>query len=105
MFAFSLRPQTPNPHMIMKIRFVAALAPIVAVNARGVENPRAHDSKDYVSPSNDGIFIDTAGWKDIYEDGCDWLEANGYPGCPRYGSGDNGGIGVADDNCWWCVMD
>ena len=91
--------------MIMKIRFVAALAPIVAVNARGVENPRAHDSKDYVSPSNDGIFIDTAGWKDIYEDGCDWLEANGYPGCPRYGSGDYGGIGVADDNCWWCVMD
>ena len=34
--------------MIMKIRFLAALAPVVAggVNARGVENLRAHDSKD-----------------------------------------------------------
>ena len=57
-----------------------------------------------VSPSNDGIFIDTVVWNDIYGDGCDWYEANGYPGCPRYGSGDYGGIGVADDNCWWCVM-
>ncbi len=47
--------------------------------------------------------IDTFGWVDGYDDGCDWYEANDYPGCPAYGSGDYGGIGVADDNCCWCI--
>ena len=58
-----------------------------------------------VSHSNESSCIDTFGWEDSYGDGCDWYEANDDTGCPRYGSGDYGGIGVADDNCWWCVMD
>ena len=47
--------------------------------------------------------IDTFGWVDGYDDGCDWYEANDYPGCPAYGTGDYGGMGVADDNCCWCI--
>ena len=45
----------------------------------------------------------TVDWVDIYGDGCDWYEGNDLPGCPIYGSFYEGDMGVANDNCCYCV--
>ena len=48
----------------------------------------------------------TPGWTDVDGDGCDWYEANDFPGCPLYGDFgalENREEGVANDNCCHCT--
>ena len=46
--------------------------------------------------------LDTPGWVDYEEDGCDWYETNDEPGCPMYGDF-GGNMGSANDNCCHCI--
>ena len=46
--------------------------------------------------------LDTPGWVDYEEDGCDWYETNDEPGCPMYGNF-GGNMGSANDNCCHCI--
>ena len=52
--------------------------------------------------------INTPDWVDSYGDGCEWYETNDEPGCPSYGSdndgGWDGGMGLPKDNCCHCQV-
>ena len=45
---------------------------------------------------------DKPGWKDSFNDGCDWYENRDAPGCPRFGAGFDAGMGTAQKNCCYC---
>jgi len=45
----------------------------------------------------------TVGLVDVLGNGCDWYETFDMPGCPSWGHGLDGGMGVADDNCCFCA--
>jgi len=45
----------------------------------------------------------TPDWKDAAGDGCEWYEINDYPGCPINGKYYEGTMGVANDNCCYCI--
>ena len=57
-------------------------------------------SKPPVSPPCTGS---TPNWKDSYGDGCEWYESEDKPGCPNYGDSYEGDMGVANDNCCYCM--
>ena len=59
-------------------------------------------TKSMKSSKSPSYCTDTPDWKDSYGDGCDWYEDNERPGCPKYGYLNDGGMGVADDNCCHC---
>lgn len=45
----------------------------------------------------------TAGWVDVFGEGCDWYEVNDLPGCSYWGPFLDGGMGLANDNCCFCA--
>ena len=47
----------------------------------------------------------TPDWKDYFGDDCSWYEENDMPGCPTYGMDYVGSMGVAFDNCCYCMLD
>lgn len=46
---------------------------------------------------------DAPDWVDFLGYGCDWYEVNDMPGCPYFGNGNEGAMGVANDNCCYCA--
>ena len=45
----------------------------------------------------------TPNWKDVDGDGCEWYESYDTPGCELYGEEHEGDMGVAADNCCYCM--
>lgn len=45
---------------------------------------------------------DKPGWKDSFNDGCDWYENRDAPGCPGFGAGFDDGMGTAQKSCCYC---
>eukprot|EP00579_Thalassiosira_antarctica_P010214 CAMPEP_0201908604 /NCGR_PEP_ID=MMETSP0903-20130614/669_1 /ASSEMBLY_ACC=CAM_ASM_000552 /TAXON_ID=420261 /ORGANISM="Thalassiosira antarctica, Strain CCMP982" /LENGTH=646 /DNA_ID=CAMNT_0048442989 /DNA_START=76 /DNA_END=2016 /DNA_ORIENTATION=+ len=52
-----------------------------------------------VTPCTDN----TPGWVDVDGYGCEWWEVNDSPGCPLYGDEYEGTMGVANNNCCYCI--
>jgi hypothetical protein len=46
--------------------------------------------------------LDTRNWEDGWGSDCKWYKENDEPGCPGLGSYNDGGMGVANDNCCYC---
>ena len=54
---------------------------------------------------NNNCIQDTPDWVDVFGDDCSWYEENDMPGCPTYGMDYVGDMGVAFDNCCYCMLD
>ena len=48
---------------------------------------------------------DTYNWTDFFGDTCEWYVINDMPGCELYGDDYEGDMGVANDNCCYCMME
>ena len=80
----------------------------------GVDNPTSSPSPTakptIYAVSNDdpdhqfGACDDTPDWEDSFGDGCIWYETSDTPGCPTYGHDYAGSMGVAGDNCCYCIL-
>ena len=60
------------------------------------------DDQQQLAPR--GKCLDTPGWVDINEDGCEAYEETDLPGCPKYGNDPRwiGNMGSASENCCYC---
>ena len=47
----------------------------------------------------------TPDWVDVDGHGCEWWQVNDLPGYPLYGDEYEGTMGVANDNCCYCIKD
>ena len=54
---------------------------------------------------NNNCIQNTPDWTDYFGDDCSWYEENDMPGCPTYGMDYVGSMGVAFDNCCYCMLD
>ena len=61
------------------------------------------DELDLPSLAPTPVCHDSPDWVDSDGDGCEWYESVDTPGCEWYGHDYDGGMGVAADNCCYCM--